>query len=97
MAAENWWDVPFVADARAEELARLREQRRHLGLLRDGVDDAGRRLAATPVDAGWRSPAQRAYEGRLVELAVDLQRAGRSLAEAAAAVDEAIVRAKSAP
>lgn len=94
MAAENWWTVPAEADAGAEALAQLREQRWLLGALRDEVDDAGRRLAAEEVGAGWRSPAQRIYLDRLAELRGDLQTSWRALTDALAAVDDAIVQVK---
>lgn len=81
----------------AETLARLRQQRRLLGDLRDGVDTAGRRLATREVARAWRSPAERAYRDRLTDLAGELQNAWRCLDEALAAVDEAIDRARALP
>lgn len=96
MGTETWWAVPGAGTADAEALARLREQRRLLGVVRDGVEDAGRRLAAGDAGARWRSPAQRAYGQRLTELSADLQGAWRSLTGASAAVDEAIEQLKAA-
>lgn len=78
----------------AEKLARLRQQRRLLGELRDGVDASGRRLAAREVGLGWRSPAERAYRDRLMELTAQLQSAWRALDDALAAVDTDIDRAR---
>jgi len=78
----------------AEALARLREQRRLVRLVRDGVEATGRRLTARPAVSGWQSPAQRAFEGRLAELAGRLQGAWRALDDALWAVDEAIARVK---
>jgi len=77
-----------------EALARLREQRRLLRQVRDGVETTGRRLTARPSRSGWRSPAQQAFEDRLAELAGTLQGAWRALDDALWAVDEAIARVK---
>lgn len=90
----SFWPEPGVTDA--ETLERLRRQRRLLGELRDGVEAAGRRLAAQEVGLAWRSPAERAYRDRLTELAGELQSARRSLDGALGAVDEAIDRAREA-
>ncbi|TFC02700.1 hypothetical protein E3O42_08080 [Cryobacterium adonitolivorans] len=83
----------------AETLARLREQRRLLRRVRDGVEESGRRLAghqAGAAGAAWRSPAQRAYDTRRGELSMDLNGAWRALDDALWAVDEAIDRVKAA-
>jgi hypothetical protein len=82
------------AEPAAAALARLREQRWQLRQVRDGVEATGRRLTARPAVSGWRSPAQRAFEDRLAELAGTLQGAWRSLDDALWAVDEAISRVK---
>ncbi|PXA72190.1 hypothetical protein [Cryobacterium arcticum] len=94
MGTESWWTVPDAGTATTEALARLREQRRLLGLVCDEVEIAGRRLAAESVDEWWRSPAQRSYGHRREELSGELQGAWRSLVGALAAVDEAIVQQK---
>lgn len=80
----------------AATLARLREQRRLLRRVRDGVEESGRRLAGQASPAAWRSPAQRAYGARVGELGLDLSGAWRALDDALWAVDEAIDRVKAA-
>ncbi|ASD23730.1 hypothetical protein B7495_17670 [Cryobacterium sp. LW097] len=80
----------------AETLARLREQRRLLRGVRDGVEESGRRLAGQASGGAWRSPAQRAYGTRLGELGLDLAGVWRALDDALWAVDEAIDRLKAA-
>lgn len=90
--------LPGVGDeADAAALARLREQRWRLGVVRGDVEAAGRRLAGQEVGAGWRSDAQRAYQDRLVELSGKLQGVWRALDDALYAVDVAIERVKAAP
>ena len=84
------------ADTAAAELARLREQRWRLGRVRDDVEATGRRLAAQTVGAGWRSPAQQAYEDSLADLGGVLEGAWRALDDALYAVDVAIERVKAA-
>jgi hypothetical protein len=84
-----------LGEAAAETaLAQLREERWRLGWVQDEVELTSRRLAGQEVDAGWRSPAQRAYEGRLAELAGALQGAWRALDDALAAVGVGIDRVK---
>ena len=80
----------------AETLARLREQRRLLRGMRDGVEESGRSLAGGESPAAWRSPAQRAYGTSRGELSMDLAGARRALDDALWAVDEAIDRVKAA-
>ena len=80
----------------AETLARLREQRRLLRGVRDGVEETGRRLAGQESKTAWRSPAQRAYGTSRSELSMDLSSAWRALDDALWAVDEAIQRVKAA-
>jgi hypothetical protein len=80
----------------AETLARLREQRRLLRHVRDGVEESGRRLAGQGSPVAWWSPAQRAYGTRVGELGLDLSGAWRALDDALWAVDEAIARVKAA-
>ncbi|MGY4858879.1 hypothetical protein [Cryobacterium sp. AP23] len=87
-----WW----AETAAAAELARLREQRWRLGRVRDDVEATSRRLAAQAVGAGWRSPAQQAYERRLADLVGVLEGAGRAVDDALYAVDVAIERVKAA-
>ncbi|MET0955029.1 MAG: hypothetical protein ABWY68_03700 [Cryobacterium sp.] len=94
MGTESWWTVPDAAAATTEALARLREQRRLLGLVCDEVEIAGRRLAAGNMEQRWRSPAQRSYGHRRDELSGDLTGAWRSLVGALTAVDEAIIDQK---
>ena len=80
----------------AETLAQLREQRRLLRGVRDGVEESGRALAGREPPAAWRSPAQRAFGSRRAELGMDLSGAWRALDDALWAVDEAIDRVKAA-
>jgi hypothetical protein len=93
------WNPNLLPGAEAEAaaaLVRLRRQRWLLGLVRDDVEQTGRRLAGQEVGGGWRSSAQRAYSARLVELSVDLQTAWRALDDALYAVDQDIDRVKAA-
>ena len=85
-----------AAEAAVAQLARLREQRWRLGEVRGEVEAMGHRLAGQEVGAGWRSPAQRAYQDRLTELVRSLQGAWRALDDALYAVDVAIDQAKAA-
>jgi len=82
--------------AGADTLARLREQRWLLAEVRDAVDAAGRRMALRSSDGAWRSPAERAYRGRLTELTGELMRAWRALDDAVSAVDAALLGAEAA-
>ncbi|WEO77455.1 hypothetical protein BJQ94_19230 [Cryobacterium sp. SO2] len=90
------WDGNFPSDgeAAAVALARLREQRWLLGLVRDEVEATGRRIAGQGTGAGWRSTAQRAYADSLAGLAGDLQTAWRALEDALSAVDRDIEQVK---
>ena len=84
----------WPAETAAADLARLREQRWRLGRVRDDVEATGHRLVAQSVGAGWRSPAQQAYERRLADLADVLERARRAVDDALYAVDVSIERVK---
>jgi hypothetical protein len=86
-------DAAAVADA---ALARLREQRWRLRRVQGEVEESGRRLTGQQVGAGWRSPAQRAYEDRLAELIRGLQSVWRALDAALNVVDVEIERVKAA-
>jgi hypothetical protein len=94
------WPHPDAATVTAAviaaELARLREQRWRLGRVQGEVETTSHRLVSQTVAAGWRSPAQRAYEDRLAELARGVQSAWRALDAALGAVDAEIDRVKAA-
>jgi hypothetical protein len=91
---ENIPQVWWAETAAAADLARLREQRWRLGRVRDEVEATGHRLAAQAVGAGWRSPAQQAYERSLADLAGVLEGARRAADDALYAVDVSIERVK---